>query len=245
MIPALVKRAQNGDVEAQLTLGMNYERGMIVKTDLEAALSWYKTAATAGSTFAMHRLADGCRQGIFPGGVEASENWRKKADAKGEAQLAVVLKGIEVPGHIPDYRNPKKKRSKAVEIEIRKKNTGGKKVLVIDDDESIHAMLKVILDSLEHQVLLASNLKDGLKKMGENPDIQLILLDYHMPNGNSLQMISLMRKMKILEGVPIVMVSSRSDKEVIKEAVTLGVKGWIVKPFNKERVEAVLKPLVA
>lgn len=238
----LIERARKGDLEALLALGENYERGLGVNRDLSLAFDWYKKAAAAGSAHAMHRLADNCHSGYFPGGESAAEDWRKKADAVGQTNLASVLRSIEKEKIIPAYRDPKRK---AAPKNAAFKGGAGKKILVVDDEAPIREILQLYLEQLGFKPILADSVKTALAKMSANPDIRGILLDYNMPQVNGLQLLAMARKMKLMEGIPYIMVTATTDKKLVSNARTLGVAGWIVKPFNKEKIQATLNSLVA
>ena len=241
MKPELLQRAKNGETEAQLTVAANYERGTGVKRDIDLAFSWYQEAAKTGSCAAMHHLSSQCRQGIFPGGVAAAEKWKNAADDHGASLVTIVLDEIDSKIPTSSYRDQKKKKKPGG----REEKALTKKILVIDDDEIIRDLLQLILGQLGYQALLAESAKDALKKMNAHPDIRGVLFDYAMPEVNGLQLVALTKKMKILEGVPYIMVSNKADLEVVKKARSLGVAALLVKPFDKDKISTLLKTHVA
>jgi two-component system chemotaxis response regulator CheY len=107
--------------------------------------------------------------------------------------------------------------------------------LVVDDDSILRMMLKSILeDSNEYQVVgQATNGEDAVSKFSSlRPD--LVLLDINMPKMDGLQALEKIRQ--INPAAKVLMVSSDATMDKVKEAITKGAKGFIVKPLSADSV---------
>ena len=70
--------------------------------------------------------------------------------------------------------------------------------------------------------------------MAENPDISLILLDREMPNMDGLEFLLKVKQVPGLMDIPVIMVSSKDDREYIVDALRGGARDFLPKPFTPE-----------
>jgi DNA-binding response OmpR family regulator len=116
-----------------------------------------------------------------------------------------------------------------------------KKVLIVDDDPDVRALVRAGLESRDVTVLEASNGYEGLAAVGASkPD--LILSDILMPVMDGLTMCQRLRQKST---VPFLFLSSRDEERHIIEGLGLGADGYLTKPFRVgeliARVEALLR----
>lgn len=121
----------------------------------------------------------------------------------------------------------------------------GKKILLIDDNQDIRDLMRMMLESADFQVFEGEDGARGLTKAREiKPD--LILLDVMMPGISGYQVLEQIRQEKDshLRDVPVLMITAKSQSEDIDRALSLGATGYIVKPFRQvkfiEKVHALL-----
>ncbi len=117
-------------------------------------------------------------------------------------------------------------------------------VLIIDDDPISLKLIEAQLHELRYRLMTASSGRTGLDTARSlNPD--LILLDIKMPDMNGFEVLKKMREDDITKDIPVIMLTSVSDKEVVLNAMHQGVIDYIVKPYNvehlKEKVKAGIK----
>lgn len=107
-------------------------------------------------------------------------------------------------------------------------------VLLADDDGMLRAKLRLILVSEDYQVVgEAGNGEDAVALYGKlHPE--LVLLDINMPKMDGLQALAAIHK--INPQAVVMMVSADATMDKVKEALTLGAAGFVVKPFNAESV---------
>jgi two-component system, OmpR family, KDP operon response regulator KdpE len=120
-------------------------------------------------------------------------------------------------------------------------NAAPLRVLVIDDEPPIRKLLRMGLSTQGYEVLEAPNGKTALELLAQKPG--LIILDLGLPDIQGLELLRMIRARS--EGVPIVVLSSRSDEAGKVEALDFGADDYVTKPFGMDellaRVRAALR----
>lgn len=113
-------------------------------------------------------------------------------------------------------------------------------VFAVDDSRTIRAMLNLALESAGFTVTLAEDGVDGLEKLtGLTPDV--IISDLNMPRMDGFGFIEAVRKDSAHAGLPILVLTTESAPELKARARALGATGWIVKPFDQDRLIAAIR----
>lgn len=120
---------------------------------------------------------------------------------------------------------------------------GKLKVLAVDDSSISLATIEQELKD-EYEVIPLNSGMRALKYLKEErPD--LILLDIQMELKNGIETLKEIRNMEKCKDVPVIMLTSMRDKEMVVQSAKLGVEDYVIKPFNRqdlhERVDRVLK----
>lgn len=118
------------------------------------------------------------------------------------------------------------------------------KILAVDDSPT---MRRIIINTLKRagyaNVIEAADGKDALAKM-KVETVNFVITDWNMPEMDGLTFVTTLRGMAEYKSLPILMVTTRSVKDDILEAMKAGVNNYIVKPFTpetlKEKIEAIL-----
>ena len=121
---------------------------------------------------------------------------------------------------------------------IKKLNLMKKKILVVDDDESVAGTVKLLLESTNnYQVKILSQAKDILTHVHAfKPDV--ILLDLLMPDIGGFEVCEMLDNDAVGMGTPIIVISGL-DKDVDKvKAYKLGIVDYLVKPITKNDLVA-------
>jgi two-component system KDP operon response regulator KdpE len=108
------------------------------------------------------------------------------------------------------------------------------KLLIVDDDVNILALIKAHLEADGYQILLARDGDEALSTIKrENPD--LLLLDIMMPSVDGLTVCAQVRE---YSEVPIIMVSALGHEDQKVKALDLGADDYLTKPYGKEELKA-------
>ena len=118
------------------------------------------------------------------------------------------------------------------------------KVLIVDDSKAIREIEKKYLEELGFEVLEAGNGKEALKVLEENPDIKLILLDWHMPVMNGYEFLLKLRANPKWSDIKVMMVTTENQQKSIIDAIMAGANEYLMKPFDKEMLKVKIKYLM-
>ena len=116
-----------------------------------------------------------------------------------------------------------------------------RKILIVDDSKLIHKMFEVMLRG--HHLVHANDGVEGIQRLAENVDVDLILLDINMPRMNGLEFLAELEKDNALSEIPVVVVSTEGKEEDTQRAIDLGARGYITKPFQSEQVLEIIAKL--
>ena len=121
-------------------------------------------------------------------------------------------------------------------------NVTKKKILVIDDEQTICFLLENFL-SKEHEVVCKTSAAEGLKWLDDHfPD--LIISDIQMKEMDGFEFLKEVRSRGFMKHIPIVMLSGRTASKERVKCYKLGAQDYLTKPFNPEElVEVVNKNL--
>jgi len=106
-----------------------------------------------------------------------------------------------------------------------------KRVIVIDDDEFTLDLVTKMLEE-HYEILTAVNGIIGLKII-ENEDIDLIVLDWMMPDMDGLSVLVHLKSNPELSSIPVVFLSGKAEPDSIKTALSSGAAAFVSKPFKK------------
>ncbi len=118
--------------------------------------------------------------------------------------------------------------------EILTRGLGDKPILVIDDEVQIQHLLSQYLQKAfvdPEKIIYASNGKEAMLKL-QNQEFGLIIVDVLMPKMSGIQLVKELKSRSKFRNIPIVLISGNLDSENVKDAILLGVRNILVKPFN-------------
>jgi two-component system chemotaxis response regulator CheY len=121
------------------------------------------------------------------------------------------------------------------------------KVLVVDDQRSIRALVRTSLNDLGcRQVEEAEDGEEALRRIQMNPP-HLVISDLNMPKLDGLGLLRAVRSADASRNIGFIMLTSRGETELVQQAIKLGVNNYLMKPFAlgalKKKIESVFGPL--
>ena len=119
------------------------------------------------------------------------------------------------------------------------------KLLVVDDSSTMRRIIKNTLARLGYKdVLEGADGVEGWEQLDHNPDIEMLITDWNMPEMNGLELVKKVRADARFKDLPIIMVTTEGGKAEVITALKAGVNNYIVKPFTpqvlKEKLGAVM-----
>ncbi len=118
-----------------------------------------------------------------------------------------------------------------------------KSILVVDDSNAIRQSVGFILEQAGYQIVPAVDGADAVPKL-ESQSFDLVLTDVNMPNMDGIALTKHIRQSARNKFVPILMLTTESQADMMKEGKEAGATGWIVKPFDAEKLLGTVKKLV-
>ncbi|MBL7545249.1 MAG: response regulator [Bdellovibrionaceae bacterium] len=124
-----------------------------------------------------------------------------------------------------------------------KKKEEPKMILVIDDDETMRASIKRILESEGYAVRVAAQANELSDVLDDTP-VDLILLDIGLPWINGFELAELLKETKDLKKIPLVFVSGQASPDDMRRAFMVGAHDYIKKPFDVDKLKKTVKTLL-
>ena len=118
-----------------------------------------------------------------------------------------------------------------------------KSILAVDDSASIRQMVGFTLKSSGYEVVEAVDGMDGLDK-AKSKTFNLILTDQNMPRMDGLTLIKSLRALPQYKTVPILMLTTESSDAMKQQGRAAGATGWLVKPFDPQKLVEVVKKVI-
>jgi two-component system chemotaxis response regulator CheY len=118
-----------------------------------------------------------------------------------------------------------------------------KTILAVDDSGSLRQMVVFSLKASGYQVTEAVDGQDGLEK-ARSQVFDLVLTDQNMPRMDGLTLIKSLRGLPAYQRVPILMLTTEASDEMKMKGRAMGANGWLVKPFDPQRLTEVVKKVI-
>ncbi|QDF99683.1 response regulator [Azoarcus sp. DD4] len=115
-----------------------------------------------------------------------------------------------------------------------------KTVLTVDDSAAIRSVVGVVLQSAGYAVSSAVDGEDGLAR-ARSQRADLVITDLNMPRMDGLALVRALRAEPAYRKVPILILTTESAPEMRERGREAGATGWLVKPFDPERLLEVVR----
>ncbi len=107
---------------------------------------------------------------------------------------------------------------------------GSGTVLLVDDEAAVRGICRQMLEELGFDVLVADDGKEALEIFIRHPEIVLVLLDLTMPNMDGISCLTELRN--INSQTPVILSSGYNESEIVKKFGSIGVAGFVQKPYR-------------
>lgn len=116
-------------------------------------------------------------------------------------------------------------------------------ILTVDDSRTMRDMVSHTLKGAGFNVLVADDGQHALDTLKDAGTVDLVITDLNMPGMDGFGLIESLRASAAYKYVPILMLTTESDTEKKERGKALGATGWIVKPFNPEKLVQIVNKL--
>jgi CheY-like chemotaxis protein len=118
-----------------------------------------------------------------------------------------------------------------------------RKVLVVEDSRLIHKMYEVMLRPC--MLIAAHDGREGLARLAEHEDVDVIILDINMPHMTGLEFLKEVKKSPDFAKIPVVIVSTEGKEEDVARGLQAGAVAYLKKPFQREDLLKIIGRLTA
>lgn len=116
------------------------------------------------------------------------------------------------------------------------------RILIVDDEPAIVALLRRILAAEDVEILAARSGADALATARQSK-LDLVILDVKLPDVSGVEVLRRIRKRDAI--VPVIMVTSYGSPETVRAAMKLGACDYLTKPFDGEEIKRLVREAVA
>ncbi|MBL6985766.1 MAG: response regulator [Methylobacter sp.] len=116
-------------------------------------------------------------------------------------------------------------------------------ILFVEDSASVRQVMSSTLTREGYQVILAIDGQDALTKL-DGRKIHLIISDVNMPKMDGLAFVKASKQIPSYRFTPVIMLTTETQAEKMNEGKAVGVKAWIVKPFQPPQLLAAVSQLI-
>lgn len=118
-----------------------------------------------------------------------------------------------------------------------------KHIMVVDDDKVTLRMLKTALEEKLYEVTAMASGKIAEKYL-QLKTVDLILLDYQMPQESGAEVLKNIREDSRLKDIPVIFLTGVSDSDRVQEVISMSPQGYLLKPVNMERLFIMIHNLI-
>ena len=118
------------------------------------------------------------------------------------------------------------------------------RILAVDDSAAMRRLVTLALKQKGHDV---STAEDGVQALdfAQRQHVDLVVTDVHMPNMDGITLVQELRALESYRYTPILMLTTESSPEAKARGRAAGATGWIVKPFDPERLLGAIAKVLA
>jgi two-component system chemotaxis response regulator CheY len=117
-----------------------------------------------------------------------------------------------------------------------------KRILVVDDSAAVRQSVSYVLDQAGYEIVQAVDGADALTKL-DGSEFHLVITDVNMPNMDGITLTGKIRELATYKFTPVVVLTTESQADKMNAGKEAGATGWIVKPFNSDKLLQVVKRL--
>lgn len=118
-----------------------------------------------------------------------------------------------------------------------------KRVLVVDDSSSVRQMICFTLNTAGYQTEEAGDGRQALAK-AQSGVFNMVFTDQNMPVMDGLTLIKSLRQLPTYKSVPILMLTTEAGSDMKAQGKAAGATGWLVKPFDPQKLLEVVKKVL-
>jgi two-component system, chemotaxis family, chemotaxis protein CheY len=118
--------------------------------------------------------------------------------------------------------------------------------LIVDDSSVMRKIVERSLRQAGIEAIVVHEAGNGIEALEllRSGKMDLILSDINMPAMDGIELLRQIKEQNLAPGVPVVMITTESSEEHVRQAIALGARGYIRKPFTADQVKERVLPLI-
>lgn len=117
-------------------------------------------------------------------------------------------------------------------------------IMVVDDSASLRQVVAIALRGAGYTVVEAKDGQDALNQL-TGQRLSLIISDVNMPNMDGISFVKAVKQLANYRFTPIIMLTTESEPEKMKQGQAAGAKAWVVKPFQPAQMLDAVSKLIS
>lgn len=119
-----------------------------------------------------------------------------------------------------------------------------RRILVAEDEPHIRRVLATLLESAAFEVDMACDGREALDFLGSGARYDLVVTDLMMPHHSGLEVLAAVRSLGHRQGTPVVMLTAKGQDADRDQALALGARDFLTKPFSPKKLLARIRELL-
>ena len=136
---------------------------------------------------------------------------------------------------------PEDKRKLLKTLHSKETVLENKKILIVDDDMRNVFALSSLLEDKGMKTIVGKNGKEGLERLKEHKDIDLVLMDIMMPEMDGYEATREIRKKDKYKNLPVIALTAKAMKEDREKCIAAGANDYLSKPVDTEKLMSLLR----
>jgi two-component system chemotaxis response regulator CheY len=108
------------------------------------------------------------------------------------------------------------------------------RALIVDDSRAIRGIIGKILREIGFEIVEAGHGFEAMQRLKEAGSVDLMLVDWNMPEMNGYDFLRSVRANPAYRGIPLMMVTSETEMSQMSKALEAGADEYVMKPFTKD-----------
>ena len=118
-----------------------------------------------------------------------------------------------------------------------------KSILIVDKSPCARQVVALVLHKAGYDIIEANNGEEAISKIG-GEKIHLIITELNMPVMGGFAMIAKLKEIPESKSIPIIMLTTKSNNDAKEQSESVGVKAWLLKPFEPVQILKVVEKLL-
>lgn len=150
------------------------------------------------------------------------------------AEASLFLHGVDSKITDKNHKVTKKRQEKEASLK-------DKKILIVDDDMRNVFALTSALEEKYMRVIVGKNGREGIEKLHQNPDVNLVLMDIMMPEMDGYAAMKEIRREEKFRKLPIIAITAKAMKEDRNKCIEAGASDYLTKPLDLDKLISLLR----